>query len=286
MKWNSAIVKGIILILFTTKSFAQFEKTSFIQSYHLGITCSKTTNLIFPYAIQSVDRGTKDILVQKVIGTENILQIKADKPNFLETNLSVVTKDGKLYSFILNYLDNPPQLNMAFQKDTFNYVGDKQVFFSETPNEEELSEVAKYIIDAKKTIYGIKDRHETMTLSLSGLYVNNDVFYFQLKLNNRLQVSYQINTIRFFIRDRKKSKRTAVQEREITPIYVYGNDTSIKGESSQVCVIALPKFTLPDDKYLFVQVTENDGGRELNIRVKNRYLLKAQVPLIENIYKN
>ena len=286
MKWNSAIVKGIILILFTTKSFAQFEKTSFIQPYHLSITCNKTTNLIFPYTIQSVDRGTKDILVQKVIGAENILQVKADKPNFSETNLSVVTKEGKLYSFILNYLDNPPQLNIAFQKDTFNSVGDKQVVFSEIPNQKELTAIAKYIINAKKTVHGIKDRHETMMISLSGLYVNNDVFYFQLKLNNSSQVSYEINTIRFFIRDRKKSKRTAVQEREIKPIYVYSNDTSIKGKSSQACVIALPKFTLPDDKYLFVQVTENDGGRELNIRVKNRHLLKAQVPLIENIYKN
>ncbi|SRR6266542_4742757 len=286
MKRNCAVVIGIILVLFTTNSFAQSEKTSFIGSYHLSITCNKTTNLIFPYAIQSVDRGTKDILVQKVMGAENILQIKADKSNFSETNLSVVTKDGKLYSFILNYLDNPPQLNIAFQKDTFNSARDRQVFFSETANQEELIAIAKYVLDAKKTVHGIKDRHETMLLSLSGLYANNDVFYFQLKLHNRSQVSYDINAIRFFIRDRKKSKRTAVQEREIKPIYVYGNDTSIKGESSQLCVIALPKFALADDKYLFVQVTENDGGRDLNIRVKNHHLLKAQEPLVENIYKN
>ena len=118
MKRNCAVVIGIILILFATKSFAQFKKTSFIQSYHLNITCNKTTNLIFPFSIESVDRGSKDILAQKVTGAENILQVKADKQNFSETNLSVITADGNLYSFIVDYLNEPPQLNIVFQKDT------------------------------------------------------------------------------------------------------------------------------------------------------------------------
>ena len=287
MKRNCAIAIGIIFSLLATKSNSQIEKISFIQSYHLSITCKKTTNLIFPFSVVNVDRGSKNILVQKVAGAENFLQVKADKPNFSETNLSVVTADGNLYSFIVDYLNEPLQLNIVFQKDTLTYKTNQQIIFSSNySNAAELNRIARNVFSFRRTMYGIKDEHESMLLSLNGIYVNNDVFYFQLLLKNKSQVSYNISAIHFFIRDKKKSKRTAIQQTEIHPLYVYGNDTTIKGVSSQLCVIALPKFTLPDDKYLFAQVTEKDGGRELNIRVKNRHILKAQEPSLENISKD
>jgi len=282
MKRNCAVAIGIILTLFTTKSFAQFERTSFIQSYHLNITCNKTTNLIFPFSIVNIDRGSKDVLVQKVKGAENILQVKADKPNFSETNLSVIMADGNLYSFIVDYLNEPWQLNIVFQKDTLTHEKNEQIIFSPgNNNAAELTVIAQNVFNAGKTIHGVKDEHEAVLLSLNGIYVNNDVFYFQFALKNKSQVSYDIKAIRFFIRDKKKSKRTAIQETEIQPIYTYGNDSSIKGESSQLRVLALQKFTLPDDKYLFVQITERDGGRDLHFRLKNRHIMKAKA--IENL---
>ena len=283
MKKNCAIAIGIILSLLATKSNSQVERTSSIQSYHLNITCNKTTNLIFPFSIVNVDRGSKDVLVQKVTGAENILQVKADKPNFSETNLSVITADGNLYSFIVDYLNEPLQLNIVFQKDTLIYKKNEQIIFSSNySNAAELNTIAHNVFNFSRTIYGIKDKHESMLLSLNGIYVNNDIFYFQLLLKNKSQVSYNINAIHFFIRDKKKSKRTAVQETEIHPLYVYGNDTTIEGVSSQLCVIALPKFTLPDDKYLFAQVTEKDGGRDLHFRLKNRHIMNAKA--IENLF--
>jgi len=287
MKRNCAVAIGIILTLFTTKSFAQFERTSFIQSYHLNITCNKTTNLIFPFSIVNIDRGSKDVLVQKVKGAENILQVKADKPNFSETNLSVIMADGNLYSFIVDYLNEPPQLNIVFQKDTLTYEKNEQIIFSPNNNNAaELSVIAQNVFNAGKTVHGVKDEHEAMLLSLNGIYVNNDVFYFQFTLKNKSQVSYDIKAIRFFIRDKKKSKRTAIQEIEVKPFYCYRNHTPIKGRSSQICVIALPKFTLPSDEYLFITALERNGGRELNLKVKNRHILQAQEPSLENIDNN
>ncbi len=190
MKRNCAVAIGIILTLFTTKSFAQFERTSFIQSYHLNITCNKTTNLIFPFSIVNVDRGSKDVLVQKVKGAENILQVKADKPNFSETNLSVIMADGNLYSFIVDYLNEPWQLNIVFQKDTLTHEKNEQIIFSPgNNNAAELTVIAQNVFNAGKTIHGVKDEHEAVLLSLNGIYVNNDVFYFQFALKtNRKSV--------------------------------------------------------------------------------------------------
>jgi conjugative transposon TraN protein len=282
MKWNRALVKAIILILFATQSFAQFEKTSFIQSYHLYITCNKTTNLIFPFAIQSADRGSKDVLAQKVTGAENILQVKAAKPNFSETNLSVITSEGKLYSFIVNYTNEPSELNIVFQKDTL-VAQDIQpalikepVILFETNNAAELNTIAQRVKNAKRSMHAVNDKHDAMKLSLKGLYVHRDVFYFQLVFQNKSNISYNIEAIRFFIRDKQKSKRTATQEREIHPLYMYGNDTNLKEKSSDACVIALPKFTLPDAKYLSLQVLEKNGGRDLHLSLGDRNIMNAK----------
>ena len=81
MKWKRVIENAIVLSLLSSAIFAQNKNYSFIPSSNLAITCNKTTNLIFPFTVQNVDRGSKDILVQQPKGTENIVQLKADKPN-------------------------------------------------------------------------------------------------------------------------------------------------------------------------------------------------------------
>src|SRR6478752_7349302 len=112
MKRKCVFVQAMMLLLFALKSFAQSGNYSYIPSTHLAITYNKTTNLIFPFSVQCIDRGSKDILVQQPKGTENIVQVKADKPNFTQTNLSVITIDGKLYSFMVDYASQPSQLNI------------------------------------------------------------------------------------------------------------------------------------------------------------------------------
>ncbi|MEJ7829531.1 MAG: DUF4138 domain-containing protein, partial [Segetibacter sp.] len=116
------IITEVILLVLTKESFSQTSKDKFqatiIEPYPLKITLNKTTNLIFPYSIKSVDRGSADVLAQKAKGVENILLVKAGKENFAETNLSVITTDGKLYSFVVDYINNPAAINFSFERDT------------------------------------------------------------------------------------------------------------------------------------------------------------------------
>jgi superfamily II DNA or RNA helicase len=41
--------------------------------------------------------------------------------------------------------------------------------------------------------------------------------------------------------------------------------------------IALEKFTIPDAKYLGIQVMENNGGRHLLMKLQSKHLLKANM---------
>ena len=277
MKCKCVFVEAIILSLFAFKSFAQNENYSFIPSEHLAITYNKTTNLILPFSVESIDRGSKDILVQQPKGTQNIVQVKADKPNFSQTNLSIITVDGRLYSFTVDYEAQPSQLNIIVGKNN-PLVTDssfKETVIISSANNEALLQTVAQKISETKFVHGKKDRNNEMVLQLAGIYVNHDVLYIRLQLRNNSNISYDVDGIQFCIKDKQKSKRTATQEMEIQPIYNYGKITKVEGDSSVTCIIALPKFTLPDSEYLSIQILEKNGGRSLNLALKNRHIMKA-----------
>lgn len=278
-KISAVIVTGIILVLMNVQAFSQnvlqTEKTFVIEPYHLVITFYKTTNLVFPYAIKSVDRGSKDVLVQKAKGVENILQVKAAKPNFDETNLTVITANGKLYSYILNYSNNPSSLNIRFENIKQEQTN---AFFSATNiNEAKTQTDVKNVLKANKNIRGVKDKRYGIKVQLNGLYINEEVMYYRIKLQNKSNINYDIEQLRFFIRDQQKSKRTATQELEIQPLYIHGDTSVVIGKSEHVFVFAVPKFTIPDKKYLIIQLMEKNGGRNLRLIIHNNTIMKARL---------
>ncbi len=278
-KVSAAMVTVIIIFLFTVQGFGQkislAENMSVIEPYHLTITFNKTTNLVFPFAIKSADRGSKDVLVQKAAGVENILQVKAAKRSFDETNITVITADGKLYSYILNYADNPSVLNMSFKNS-----GEDQThaFFSTAQlNEAGVQADAKKVVKSDKNIKGVRDKRFGIRLHLDAIYIHDEVMFYRITLSNHSNINYDIEQLRFFIRDQKKSKRTATQELEVYPLSIYGDTSVVTGLSDHVFVFAVPKFSIPDNKYLTIQLIEKNGGRHLELKIHNKTVVKARL---------
>lgn len=277
MKKISAVwILGIFLFLSNILAFSQNAKpgnTSSIEVYPLTITLDKTTSLVFPSAIKNVNRGSQSILAQKVKGVENILQIKAGKEGFEETSLTVITAEGKLYSFLLNYAANPSVLNLSFEVPKPSVQG--AVFSSGSHNEGEIQFCSNVAAVEKKNVWCIKDNYYGIEFRLDGLFIRENVMYYRIKMENQSIINYDIDQLRFFIRDRKKAKRTASQEIELKPFYVQNDTPMIKGQSEHIFVFALPKFTIPDQKHLVVQLMEKNGGRHLKLKIHNRVIMRS-----------
>lgn len=277
MKKNS--VAGLIGIFFILTGIPAVSQeimqtnTSAIAPYHLAITYFMTTNLIFPYSIQSVDRGSLEVLAQKAKGVENILQIKAGRENFEKTNLTVVTCDGRLYSFLLTYTSSPSVLNLKIGKKAGQAPG--VIFPTGKYNEAEVKNKAQEAMLEKEKFYGVKDAKYNMAFRLDGLFIHNGIMYFRINIANHSDVNYDIDQLRFFVRDQQKIKRTASQEIEIKPVYVQNDTSVIPGQAEHYFVYALPKFTIPDKKYLIIQLMEKNGGRHLALKMGNRKIIKA-----------
>lgn len=266
-----------IILLFAGQVGAQNIQTtakSKIEPLHISVSTQKTTNLIFPFAVKRATWGNGDIQVQMTKGVENLLQVKAGREYFTQTNLTAVTADGYLYSFLLSYGEEPTALNLMLADKPGDYEP-LAIFTSFQDNQTKILNVAEQVAVKKRMLGGKVDRKHEITLDLKGIYIKDDLLYFQLELDNNSNIGYDIEQLRFFIRDKKKPKRTASQEIEKLPSGVGGNITVIRGQSNQTVVFVLPKFTIPDKKELVIQMMEKNGGRHLLLKVGNKLIVGA-----------
>lgn len=280
--------KGILLpvlffVCWQTKIAAQtvpLMQTKSITPYSITITYNKTSNLIFPYAIKSVDRGNAAVLVQKAKGVDNILQVKAGRQGFNQTNLTVVTADGQFYSFLVDYALTPAALNLSFAKDsltdTLNNTAGPKALLSDGPLDEAVFNTIADQINQQEGFLHLHSREQKMRLSLQSIWLKDKAMWLALQLENKSLIDYIPDYVRFFVRDKKRAKRTAVQETEIIPLYASA-DTVVTGEQLRNSVFAFTPFTIPPTQELVMQVGERNGGRSLLLHVNHRALLKARL---------
>ncbi|TLV01424.1 conjugative transposon protein TraN [Dyadobacter luticola] len=261
----------LLCLIFGVRGNCQVTETNVIDTVPLEITTSKTTHIIFPFGIKTVDRGSRDILAQKATGVENILQVKAAKADFDTTNLTVITADGRLFSFLVRYASQPLSLNIQVKSS----LTDLATFPDNHPNEAQIAESAQRAQNSSAQNISLKDKSSQAKLSLSSIFVDDDLLLYKIELSNNSLLKYTIENFKFFIRDKKNAKRTAIQETEVKPLHILGDTSVVAAQSSHSFVFALPKMTIPDKKYLAVQVQERNGGRHLQLKVRNLHLLKA-----------
>lgn len=258
-----------------------------IPPYALEVTFSKTVHIIFPSAIRYVDLGSADLLAAKADGTENVLRVKAALRDFSrESNLAVITEDGAYYSFNVKYADEPVKLSV--EMTDFLHDGEAvnrpnnalDIYMQELGSESPL--LVKLIMQSiykndKREIKHIGSKRFGIQYLLKGIYSHNGLLYFYLQLKNSSNVPFDVDHITFKIVDKKVAKRTAIQEQVIRPLRAYNNLTVINGSRTERMVFTLPKFTIPDDKMLVVELAEQNGGRHQSFTVDNADLVRARV---------
>lgn len=251
---------------------SNFNKDAIIPAYNLQITTGKTTLLIFPAAIQSADRGNRFVLAEKIKNVDNVLKVKAGQQQFDSSTLHVITSDGKVYAFNVSYAADPGYQTLDLRKQSTL----SPVEFKDIPlNSVQLSDCVRSIALQKGFIKHVRDRKYGLSLVLDGIYVKSDVLFFRYRLKNTTAIRYEIGSMRFYIRDKEKIKRTAEQDKETLPAYTYYEGAAEK-DKGETIVVAFPKFTIAEDKYFVTEITEKGGDRNPACRLDQGKLLEAQ----------
>jgi conjugative transposon TraN protein len=239
-----------------------------IPSYSISVTFKKTTNVIFPYRIEKADVGSSDVIGHKDQILDNVLFLKASRKDFAPTNLSVYTSDGKFYSFIVRYKEDPDTLNLSFIPDQKIPTPIVDSFMSA-----KLDSDGVHIL-AQPSFIHRKIKTEEMKAILNGIYLVDDLLWFRFIIKNHSEITYTPTFIQFSIRDKKLGKRTAIQESVL--VFSWGATKPVLGNDRETYVFAFPAFTISNQKKLVFQMEEKNGERAILLDIPSRTVLKSR----------
>lgn len=281
--WAFALIIGFAVQSYAQDSVRTSLELGKIEPYKMEVTYDKTSHLIFPTAIRYVDLGSEYLIAGKAEDAENVLRIKASVRAFEpETNFSVITNDGRFYSFNVYYSSYPEVLSydlLTMQKAVDKANGNDVLFEELGNNSPSLAGLLLETIykKDKRIVKHIGAKSFGIQFILKGIYIHNGKYYFHTELRNRTNVPFQIDFINFKVVDKKIAKRTVVQERPMIPLRTYKPLDEIGGKTIEQNVFLLDQFTIDDDKILLIEIFEKNGGRHQTLQIENLDLIKARL---------
>lgn len=264
-------------------------KISVKGSYPVSVSDVKTVHVIFPSKIREVDTGTPNILVQITESFDNVLRIKSiNLPEKQETNITVLTEDGAMYSFLASYDKNPEILNINMGNNTkadFEasakmgiHTFDKSIFIEESIKQSlvEVENNSNKVLEKRHFIKNVGIKSQRMIVQLKAIYNFNNLQYFKLEIENEAEIHYKIDFIKLYLKDLEAIKKTAVQTEELKIVKIFPNTNEVLAKSKKDFVLSTLIKSLPTDKILEIEIYEKDGGRHLRFQIDSNTLTKSK----------
>lgn len=257
------------------QSYKQIDQL-YAQPHKLPISEAKQMHLIFPSKIVYVDYGDSQITVEKADGVDNILALRAVSNFDADTNISIITEDGKFYTFNLFYTVNPKVISFVVNKPA-QEKSRVALLDAKELNSIQKEALRKKINQFPQTITNIKKSYAGMVFSVANIIIDRDILFFKFKLANLSNVDYSVEFIRFYLQDSKRKKKTAVQQIEQEPLFIFDLPNRIEAHEVKNFTVALNKFTIPDKKELIIEIQEAGGGRHFYYKLTNKPIINAEI---------
>ncbi|SCW38125.1 DUF4138 domain-containing protein [Mucilaginibacter sp. NFR10] len=257
----------IIFILGAWGTVSHAQDTAYVSR-------DKTTALFFKSAVKIISKPSSDFDVDQK--EDALITIKAIDANFKPTRINVQEiSTAKIYHIPVEY--SYGRAGRRIDVDGAAPLTVKVINSAEYNYSAVVTQLAegkrRDVVDHEKT-GGVKAW--VNKLSLAG----NRVF-FRLDIRNKSNLPYEIDFVRFYIRDLKTVARMATHEQEIVPlITTLHKKTSIAHKQEIAKVFGFHRFSLSEDQALNVELYERNGNRHLYLQIKQKDLddLKTITP--------
>jgi len=269
------IVWLVYLAAWVKATQAQDPGYRLIGTFSLSVPISgaKMTNLVFPIPVMAGVKVSRDVLVQRPKGVDNVIELKAVRPNFRATNLSVFGRDGRLYSFDLHYVEDTAVLNYRVVPDEGS--AGHPVILSGLPVDGTTLDRDASLLSARRGFLHKSMHSVGMRLQLRGIYLRDSLLWLGLRLCNRTAIGFSPAYLRVLVVDQKRVKRLASQEVTVAPVYMPPL-VAIPGNDCRLLCIGLTPFALGSGKKLVVEMADENGDRVLALAVKGKVVLRAR----------
>jgi len=231
-----------------------------------------TTHIITGEPIKLVDISTP--LVVGNTPTDNLIRLKpkSEFKNGDQVAMITIVTDSYLAQYNLQYVDNPEHAISEFvvlEEEKTSHIPPGQMM-----NQQQMYEYAWTIFTKGKSFYDVSSKKHRMKITLNNIYTVGNLFFIDISLENKSNILYEVDQIRFKIEDKKQTKATSFQSIEIEPQMNLLNKTSFLKHYRNVFVFK--KFTFPNEKMLSIEFSEGQiSGRVITLRINYSDILHA-----------
>lgn len=287
-KFNTMKSLWVALLVLTTSFLsAQTEKKEqrIDELPELDMTQGVNIHFISPEPIQFVDLSTDNLVGD--LPSENIARIKVVNPKVDTLSKSeilpfhngervgIITIVGQ--SFMAQYravyrnreMYNT-QSNIQIQPEDMQPLEFPKMKLSNM----ELRKLAMEIITkkAKKPLREVNNLK--LAMKLNNVYVMSDYIFLDISFENKTNLSYDIEGIKYSIEDKKIYKATNNQSIELKPVYQLHKPTHFKKSFRNIYIFK--KFTYPNSKVMKIRLLEEQlSGRTIEMKIKYSDILNA-----------
>lgn len=234
-----------------------------------------TTHIISSLNIDYIDLSTNKISGN--LAKENILAIKPIEPYKHGEFMGVITIVGE--NFIKQYEAFYTEQAYGKLKPTTTVSIKGEAYYNNSLFEltsKDFKTISSEVLKKKQTYYNTVATGNDITITLNNIFIVDGYYFIDYTVKNKSNVRFDIDDVIYKINDKKIYKSTNSQILYLEEVYNHYKKTSFK--KSYRNIVALEKFTIPNDKVFQIELKEKQiSGRDIILSIEYSDFLKADV---------
>lgn len=291
MRKTSVITLAALAVLLCAAQPAVAQKDT------LKVSTLFTSHIIFSSDVTYADRSNSESIRSKIVEqNRNMIAVRAARPFTEPCSVSALESNGRMWTFIVTYEENPDNLIVDTRLPGF---GRKDAGVTAAAPREEQAErragkrrslreeesastwkpgsapLLSEVHQMKRSLYHIETREYGVSVSCDNLFAYSDITYLTLSVRNDSGISYSVSNATFVIEARRKGRREVSGDETIIPTSRHGALAAGPGAASTI-VYSFEKLTLSKNQVLKVYLYEDTGQRNLVLSIAPNDINRAR----------
>ena len=273
MRISRTVICGALLLCALSLPVTSSAQQTYNEMEQLTVNEHVTTVITSSEPIRLVDISTDVVAGDKPI--ENVIRLKPKEGGH---------EDGEVLAIVTVVTERfRAQYALVYTTRLEEAVTDKEVQLSEqtafhnpavSMSTEDMVRFARRIWNSPAKYRHVSTRHRRIVMRLNNIYSVGEYFFIDFSVENRTNLRFDIDELRFKLADKKQQKSTNVQIVELEPVLLLDKSGSFRHGYRNVVV--LRKMTFPGDKVLSIELSERQiSGRTITMTIDYEDVLAA-----------
>lgn len=191
-----------------------------------------------------------------------------------KSNLLVLCQDESVYSFVIIYAKELPQLNY--------FISDKHKIaqkISPVGSQSKSAGAVRSVISRRDSLLLrsllsprpgrplVKSSRYGITMQLEDIVFHQQKHFFIIRLFNNSTLDYQPESMNFYLSHKKVPRRTVSQRLQLIPLDCLNPVSKIKSGNYVKLIFVFSKFSVSNKKEVIVGLNEQGGERNLKLTI-------------------